>query len=144
MKRRSFSIGLSSAGSGIGGIFWSFFIRAIIARMGYQWALRLSGIISAGINAFALCILKTRPFPPNSRQPSIWSGFVMFKDPKFVTLYCASCLSVFGYDFIGHPRSTKLIVSLDIWYHFSTYPHTHRRSYSRVPRSDLSFLPLWI
>ncbi|KAF8484200.1 major facilitator superfamily domain-containing protein [Gautieria morchelliformis] len=96
-KRRSLSMGLSSAGAGVGGIFWSFFIRAIITRMGYQWALWLSGCVSAGINAFALCILKTRPMAPNSRQASIWSGLVMFKDARFVTLYCASCLSVFGY-----------------------------------------------
>ena len=66
--------------------------------MGYQWALWLSGCISAGICAFALCILNTQPVPPSSRQATIWSGLVMFNDAKFVTLYCASFLSVFGYE----------------------------------------------
>ncbi|KAF8591148.1 MFS general substrate transporter, partial [Ramaria rubella] len=97
LKRRSLSIGLSSAGAGVGGIFWSFIIRAIIARFGYQWALWSSACISAFINGIALCLLKTRPMPSSLKQSSIWSALILFKDPKFITLYCASCLSVFGY-----------------------------------------------
>ncbi|KAF8520753.1 major facilitator superfamily domain-containing protein [Hysterangium stoloniferum] len=61
LKRRSFAIGLSSAGAGIGGIFWSFFTRVIISKLGYQRALWLSGAVSAGINIIALFMFKSRP-----------------------------------------------------------------------------------
>ncbi|KAF8520758.1 major facilitator superfamily domain-containing protein [Hysterangium stoloniferum] len=97
LKRRSLSIGIPSAGSGLGGIFWSFFIRAIITKLGYHWALWLSGCIAALTNAIALIFLKARPTVPNIPQVSFWSGINMFKDPKFVMLYCASGLSIFGY-----------------------------------------------
>ncbi|KIJ57266.1 hypothetical protein M422DRAFT_238862 [Sphaerobolus stellatus SS14] len=96
-KKKSISIGISSAGAGVGGIVWSFFARAMIARLGYQWSLRLTACISAFINAVAFCLLKTRPMPSSARHASMWSGLTIFKDVKFTSLYLASGLSVFGY-----------------------------------------------
>ncbi|KAF8520750.1 major facilitator superfamily domain-containing protein [Hysterangium stoloniferum] len=96
-KRRSLSIGISSAGAGIGGIFWSFLTRAIIARLGYQWALWLSGAISAGINVLALFMLKTRPSRSSPMKTSFWRGLTACKSAKFVTLYLANVLGSFGF-----------------------------------------------
>ncbi|KAF8520752.1 major facilitator superfamily domain-containing protein [Hysterangium stoloniferum] len=96
-KRRSFSIGLSSAGVGIGGIFWSFFTRAIITNLGYQWALWLSGALSGAINVIALLMLETRPSRNGPPKTSFSGGLAIFKNAKFVMLYLASVLSIFGY-----------------------------------------------
>ncbi|KIJ57248.1 hypothetical protein M422DRAFT_198681 [Sphaerobolus stellatus SS14] len=95
--RRSLAIGIASAGSGVGGIFWAFVLRTIIGRLGYQWALWISAAIAAFLNFIALFFFKVRTNPRSVRQKSIWSGLKLFKDPKFVTLYCASALTVFGY-----------------------------------------------
>ncbi|KAF8520757.1 major facilitator superfamily domain-containing protein [Hysterangium stoloniferum] len=108
LKRRSLSIGILSAGAGLGGIFWSFFIRAIIAKLGYQWALWLSGCISAFTNAIALLFLKTRPTAPNQPRVSFWTGVKMFKNPKFVTLYCASGVYMVPYFYVSTYAETQL------------------------------------
>ncbi|KAF8520754.1 major facilitator superfamily domain-containing protein [Hysterangium stoloniferum] len=97
LKRRSFTIGLSSAGAGIGGIFWSFFTRTVIAKLGYQRALLLSGAVSAGINVIALFMFKSRPSRGGPTKSSFWNKLMIFKNGKFVTLYFASCLTLFGY-----------------------------------------------
>ncbi|KAF8520734.1 major facilitator superfamily domain-containing protein [Hysterangium stoloniferum] len=95
--RRSLSIGLSSAGAGIGGIFWSFVTRAIISKLGYQWALWLSGAVSASINIIALFMLETRPSKSGPMRTSSWSELKVFKNAKFITLFLASVVSVLGY-----------------------------------------------
>ena len=96
LKNRSFSIGVASAGSGVGGVFWSFVLRAIIDHLGYRWALWISAAGSALINVVAMIFFKTRRKPKDTSQTSIWSGMTLFQNPRFVTLFCASALSVFG------------------------------------------------
>jgi MFS family permease len=59
-KRRSLANGISSAGSGIGGLAMSFAIQAMIESLGMSWALRITGIIALMVNVPATLVLRTR------------------------------------------------------------------------------------
>lgn len=59
-KRRSLANGITSAGSGIGGLVMSFAIQAMIANLGIAWALRITGIIMFVVNIPATMVLRTR------------------------------------------------------------------------------------
>ena len=59
-KRRSLANGITSAGSGIGGLSMSFAIQAMIANLGIAWALRITGIIMFVVNVPATMALRTR------------------------------------------------------------------------------------
>lgn len=102
LKKRSLVLGISSAGAGVGGICWSFLSRALIARHSYQWALWTIACVSAFLNLVAIVLIKEGPnTKPGQKRVKPKGSFLealrMFKDPKFVTLYFASAVSVFGY-----------------------------------------------
>lgn len=59
-KRRALANGISSAGSGVGGLAMSFAIQAMIESLGIGWALRITGIVIFAVNFPATMILKTR------------------------------------------------------------------------------------
>jgi MFS family permease len=59
-KRRGLANGITSAGSGIGGVSMSFAIQAIIERLGVAWALRITGIVVLAVNVPACAVLRTR------------------------------------------------------------------------------------
>jgi MFS family permease len=59
-KKRSLANGISSAGSGIGGLLFSFVSEAIISRVSVAWALRFMGILSGCVLLIACLLLRTR------------------------------------------------------------------------------------
>ena len=59
-KRRGLANGITSAGSGIGGLAMSFAIQATIEKLGIAWALRITGIVALAVNVPACVVLRTR------------------------------------------------------------------------------------
>lgn len=59
-KRRALANGITSAGSGVGGLAMSFAIQAMIEDLGISWALRITGIVGFAVNFPATMILRTR------------------------------------------------------------------------------------
>ncbi|PMD38794.1 major facilitator superfamily protein [Hyaloscypha variabilis F] len=59
-KRRSMANGICSAGSGIGGLLFSFAVRAILSNVSLAWALRICGLVSAAMNILATCAIRSR------------------------------------------------------------------------------------
>jgi MFS family permease len=59
-KRRALANGITSAGSGVGGLAMSFAIQAIIENLGIAWALRITGLVIFAVNFPATMILRTR------------------------------------------------------------------------------------
>lgn len=59
-KKRSLANGISAAGSGIGGLIFSFMDGSIIQRISLAWALRLTAIISCSILIIAILLIRTR------------------------------------------------------------------------------------
>ncbi|KAJ9604612.1 hypothetical protein H2200_010726 [Cladophialophora chaetospira] len=59
-KRRSLANGVSAAGSGIGGLIFSFAIGAIIDHLGVKWALRITGITALLADFIAAILIRHR------------------------------------------------------------------------------------
>jgi len=59
-QKRSLANGVSSAGSGIGGVIFSFATGAMIRHIGLGWSLRITGIITFVINLIAALLLRDR------------------------------------------------------------------------------------
>lgn len=59
-KRRTLAQGISSAGSGIGGIIFSSGTHGMINRISLAWSLRITGIICFAVNLSATLLLRDR------------------------------------------------------------------------------------
>ena len=59
-KRRSLAGGISSAGSGIGGLIFSFATQAMIDNISLAWSLRITGIVVGIMNLIAAVTIRNR------------------------------------------------------------------------------------
>ena len=59
-KKRSLASGIASAGSGIGGLIFSFAAQAMIEKISLAWALRVTGIIPGVMNVIAALMIRNR------------------------------------------------------------------------------------
>ena len=59
-SRRSLANGISAAGSGIGGLIFSFAIGAMIDNLCLPWFLRIIGIIVLSMNSLATALIRDR------------------------------------------------------------------------------------
>lgn len=59
-KKRSLANGISAAGSGIGGLAFSFAVGAMINNMSVAWSLRVTGIITGVMNLTAALLIRDR------------------------------------------------------------------------------------
>ncbi|KAJ5440714.1 hypothetical protein N7491_003120 [Penicillium cf. griseofulvum] len=59
-KKRSLANGISAAGSGIGGLIFSFMDGSIIQKISLAWALRLTAIICCAILIIAILLIRNR------------------------------------------------------------------------------------
>jgi predicted MFS family arabinose efflux permease len=98
-KRINLVIGLCATGAGVGGIAWSFIVRALSDRWSTNWALRVTCFIDIIILFIATLLMRI----PLSKTKSNKSGATfmqtlqVFKTLRFSLLYAASTLTVFGY-----------------------------------------------
>ncbi|KAE8445055.1 hypothetical protein EG329_013769 [Mollisiaceae sp. DMI_Dod_QoI] len=59
-KKRSLAIGISSAGSGVGGLLFSFGIQAMIDSISLAWSFRITAIICGVMNLLAVALIRNR------------------------------------------------------------------------------------
>ncbi|KAF4632923.1 hypothetical protein G7Y89_g5212 [Cudoniella acicularis] len=59
-KRRSLAVGISSAGSGVGGILFSFASKALISNISLAWAFRVTALIVGVMNLLSVLLLRDR------------------------------------------------------------------------------------
>ena len=59
-KKRSLANGIGSAGSGVGGLVWSFATQAMIDGVGLGWSLRITGVVCGCVNVVAAILLRSR------------------------------------------------------------------------------------
>lgn len=94
-KKRSLANGITSSGSGIGGVILSFAIGAAIRNIGLAWALRIIGIVSGGMNLIATLLIRNR----NDKIKPAMRGFDyrLLRRLPVLLLLAWGFLSVFGY-----------------------------------------------
>lgn len=94
-KKRSLANGISSAGSGIGGLIYSFLTQALISRLSLPWALRITGIISGSFLLLATLLIRNRNKAIQPRQRAFDLNLLRRFD---VLLFLAwAFISMFGY-----------------------------------------------
>lgn len=59
-KKRSLANGISAAGSGIGGLIFSFAGSALISNISLAWSLRITAVITASMNVAATLLIRNR------------------------------------------------------------------------------------
>jgi len=59
-QRRSLANCISAAGSGIGGLMFSFMVRAAISHISLAWSLRITGLTSGFMNILATIAIRSR------------------------------------------------------------------------------------
>jgi MFS family permease len=95
LKRRSMANGICSAGSGIGGIIFSFAVRAIMSNYSLAWALRTCGLVSGFMNILATCAIRSRN---HIVQPRLHPFDVrLFRRYEVILALAWGFVSMFGY-----------------------------------------------
>ncbi|KAJ9667858.1 hypothetical protein H2201_002044 [Coniosporium apollinis] len=94
-KKRSVANGINSAGSGIGGLIFSFATRAIIDNISLGWALRITGLVSGVMNAIATSLIRNR----NAIIKPPMRGFdvKLLRRPTVLLLLTWGFVSMLGY-----------------------------------------------
>lgn len=94
-KRRSLANGITAAGSGIGGLIFSFAEGAMIDKLGHAWALRLVGIIVLITNGLSTSFIRDRNAVVHSIQHAFSTTLLMRWDVCFLLLW--AFISMLGY-----------------------------------------------
>ncbi|GAB7357103.1 hypothetical protein MBLNU459_g7909t1 [Dothideomycetes sp. NU459] len=94
-KRRTLAQGISSAGSGIGGIIFSLGTHAMINGISLGWALRITGLICFAVNLSATLMLRDR----NALVKPSQLGFAthLLKRYDVILLLSYSFINLMGY-----------------------------------------------
>lgn len=94
-KKRSLANGISAAGSGIGGLIFSFMDEEIIQKISLAWALRLTAIISCSVLIVAILLIRNRnkAIQPSQRAFDI----KLLRRLDVLLLLSWSFLSMLGY-----------------------------------------------
>lgn len=93
--RRSLANGISSCGSGLGGVLYSFAAGAIIENMGLQWAFWILGILAFVVNTACTLLIKDRNKIIGSTQLAF--EFELFKRGEYLLLLAFGWFSMLGY-----------------------------------------------
>ncbi|KAG1188265.1 hypothetical protein G6F36_004787 [Rhizopus arrhizus] len=96
--RRGTAMGISSAGSGFGGLALSPMVTSLVQKYGLPWAHRIIGLMAFGICMIAACLIRTR-LPPNAKKQPIKSPIKlsMLKDINFIIMLAGVVIALFGY-----------------------------------------------
>ncbi|ORX72415.1 MFS general substrate transporter [Linderina pennispora] len=83
-RYKPIAVDIAISGSAIGGVWQPFVMRAIIKHHGYQWALRISGLLQIVICGVATLPMRRRvDAPPRGRLVE----YTLLLEPKFLMLF---------------------------------------------------------
>ncbi|KAL3425750.1 major facilitator superfamily transporter [Phlyctema vagabunda] len=94
-RRRSLANGISAAGSGIGGLIFSFMVRAVISDVSLSWSLRITGLVSGFMNVLATIAIRSRNHIVQPKQHPFDRSLLRRLDVLLVLAW--SFVSMLGY-----------------------------------------------
>lgn len=94
-KKRSFVNGISAAGSGIGGVAFSWGTEAMIKSIGLHWALRTTGLIVLVANVAAALAIRDRN--DIIKPPQLGFDLKLLRRYDVILLLSWAFISMFGY-----------------------------------------------
>ncbi|KAI8341496.1 major facilitator superfamily domain-containing protein [Chlamydoabsidia padenii] len=96
--KRGVAMGISSSGTGIGGLTLSPLASYLIIKYGIPWAYRIIGLMAFGICMVTTVLIKARvPPPPMNDRIKSPIKLSMFKDINFVIWLFGAVISLTGY-----------------------------------------------
>lgn len=93
--KRSFANGISTAGSGLGGMMYSLASGAMIQTLGIGWAFRILGIIALAVNTVCALLIKDRNKAIGTTQ--LGFDYKMFQRSEFLLTLCWGFFTMLGY-----------------------------------------------
>ena len=93
--KRSLVNGISSAGSGIGGVTFSFATGTMIKHIGLSWSLRVTGVITFVVNLIAVLLLRDRNHI--IQPPQLGFDTALLRQYKVQLLLGWAFISMLGY-----------------------------------------------
>jgi MFS family permease len=94
-RRRSIANGISSAGSGIGGVAFTWGTISMIQRLGLAWALRTTGLMTLVATVSATLLMRDRNHHINPAQLAF--DFTLLYRYDVILLLMWAFISMFGY-----------------------------------------------
>lgn len=94
LKRRALATGIACTAGGLGGVAFPLIILHLAPRIGFPWAIRVIGFISAAFGVMACCLLRKR-LPPNRKAGSSIDLTALVRDRRFA----ATTVAVFLIEF---------------------------------------------
>ena len=94
-KKRSLANGISTAGSGLGGMMYSLATEAMIKSLGVEWAFRILGIIAFAVNFICALLIKDRNMAIGASQLAF--DYRLFKKTEFLLVLGWGSFSMLGY-----------------------------------------------
>lgn len=94
-KKRSLANGISAAGSGIGGVVFTWGTQAMIRSIGLSWALRTTGLITFVANVIALLVIRDRN--DAIKPPQLGFDLKLLRRYDVILLLSWAFISMFGY-----------------------------------------------
>lgn len=93
--KRSLANGLSTCGSGFGGLMYSLAAGAMIKSIGLAWCFRVLGLLALVVNLVCIFLIRDRNKAVGSRHVAFETK--LFKRPEYLLLNCYGFFSMLGY-----------------------------------------------
>ncbi|KAJ2004552.1 hypothetical protein H4R26_002446 [Coemansia thaxteri] len=109
-RHRAIATGIALSGGPTGGLWFSFATRAMVANIGWQWSLRITGLMIVGLCCPASLLMRKRIQVPK-RDKIVDVG--VLKNASFLMLFCASLFAAGGYFMPYYFMPSFAVVGLD-------------------------------
>ncbi|KAG5368159.1 putative transporter ESBP6 [Yarrowia sp. C11] len=90
-KKRALALGVTAAGSSVGGVIWPIAIKRLLVSVGFAWTNRIIGFIFIPVLVFM--VWATKPRLAHSKQQV---SFELLKNWRFLVLCAAQMVGMFG------------------------------------------------
>ena len=94
-KKRGMALGLTAAGSSLGGVIFPIIVSRMIPRAGFGWAMRTCAFLILGLGIFANLTVKSR-VPPMKRKFEFMAFVRPLKEVTFLLTTIATFLFYYG------------------------------------------------
>jgi MFS family permease len=94
-RKRAFALGITAAGSGLGGVILPIMVNKLIPKVGFGWAMRIVAFLQLGLLIFANLTVRSR-MPPRPNPLKATQFLKPMMEKRFILLMLASFVFFLG------------------------------------------------
>lgn len=102
--KKSLTLGIASAGSGLGGVIFPLIVQQLLPKIGFAWTMRVLGFLVMATSTLTCALTKTR-LPPRRTGAIVEWGY--FKEPPFAFFTAGMFMCFwslyFAFYYVSHP-----------------------------------------